>query len=88
MKNKHQLCALKDLENKKPAHELINGLDLVIVRYGKEVSNYFEATTDLMKVIARACGNDDFTKFSNNDLTTFDYDLHLMTGINYGGVGV
>ena len=29
---------------------------------------------------------DDFRKFNPGDLTTFNRDLHLLTGISYGGV--
>lgn len=44
---------------------------LVIQSSAKQLANYFEATTDLMKVISRACGYDDFAKFNQSDLSTF-----------------
>jgi hypothetical protein len=39
-----------------------------------------------MKVVARACGYDDFKKFKTDDLTTFNRDLFYLTGIHYAGV--
>jgi glutamate synthase domain-containing protein 2 len=52
----------------------------------QQLSNFLNATTDLMKVIARACGYDDFKKFNPGDLTTFNRDIHHLTGIPYAGV--
>jgi len=52
----------------------------------KQLSNFLQASNKLMKVIARACGYDDFSKFNHNDLTTFNRDMHYLTGITYGGV--
>jgi hypothetical protein len=39
-----------------------------------------------MKMVARACGYDDFKMFNHGDLTTFSRDLHYLTGISYGGL--
>lgn len=57
-----------------------------IAKSAKQLKNYFEATTELMKVIARACGYDDFSKFNFNDLSTFDHEMYKLTGIRYAGV--
>ena len=43
-------------------------------------------SNELMKVIARACGYDDFAKFNPGDLTTFNRDMHYLTGIAYSGI--
>lgn len=59
---------------------------LIIDASAKQLYNYFTATNDLIKVIARSCGYDDITKFNNDDLSTFNYDMHRLTGINYAGV--
>ncbi len=59
---------------------------LIIESSAKQLHNYFDATNNLIKVIARACGYDDVSKFNHNDLSTFDYDMHRLTGINYAGV--
>lgn len=59
---------------------------LIIDSSAKQLHNYFDATNNLIKVVARACGYDDVTKFNRDDLSTFDRDLHKLTGINYAGV--
>ncbi|WP_299898618.1 glutamate synthase-related protein [uncultured Aquimarina sp.] len=59
---------------------------LIIESSAKQLCNYFEATNNLIKVVARACGYDDISKFNHNDLSTFDRDMHQLTGINYAGV--
>lgn len=59
---------------------------LVIQSSAKQFANYFEATTDLMKVISRACGYDDFAKFNQSDLSTFKWDMHKLAGVNFAGI--
>ena len=59
---------------------------LIIDASAKQLQNYFEATNDLIRVVARACGYDDVTKFNHDDLSTFDKDMHKLTGINYAGL--
>ncbi len=59
---------------------------LIIESSALQLKNFFLATTDLIKVIARACGHDHVSKFNENDLSTFDYDIHKLTGIPYAGV--
>ncbi len=58
---------------------------LIIEASAQQLNNFFNATNELMKVISRACGYDNFSKFNQNDLSTFDYDMHRLTGINYAG---
>jgi glutamate synthase domain-containing protein 2/nitrite reductase/ring-hydroxylating ferredoxin subunit len=59
---------------------------LVIDASAQQLHNFFTASTDLIKVVARACGYDDITKFNKGDLSTMDYDMHRLTGIAYAGV--
>jgi len=59
---------------------------LIIESSAQQLHNFFHATNELIKVIARACGHDSVSKFNHNDLSTFDFDLHRLTGINYAGV--
>jgi glutamate synthase domain-containing protein 2 len=59
---------------------------LIIDQSARQLKNFLYVTTELMKVIARACGYDDFTKFNKEDLVTFDRDMYHLTGINYAGV--
>jgi len=51
-----------------------------------QLKNFFEASTHLIQVVARACGHDDLNKFNINDISTFDMDMHTLTWIAYAGV--
>jgi len=59
---------------------------LIIEASAKQLANFFEATNDLIKVVARACGYDDVGKFNHHDLSTMDYQMHQLTGIQYAGI--
>lgn len=58
---------------------------LIIENSAEQLFNFFQATTELMKVIARACGYNDFRLFNRGDLTTFNHDMHRLTNIAYAG---
>ena len=51
----------------------------------KRLENFFNATVELMQVMARACGHDHLNQFNKDDITTFDRDMAHLTGIKYGG---
>jgi len=59
---------------------------IIINQSAKQLANFFTATNDLMKVIARSCGHDDVKKFNSNDLSTLNYEMHKLTGISYAGI--
>lgn len=59
---------------------------LIINQSAKQLSNFFQASTDLMKVVARSCGHHSFSQFNFSDLSTLDYQTHLLTGIKYAGI--
>jgi glutamate synthase domain-containing protein 2/nitrite reductase/ring-hydroxylating ferredoxin subunit len=61
---------------------------IIIDQSAKQLYNFFDASTDLIKVIARACGHDHVSKFNFNDLSTLNYEMYKLTGIQYAGVGV
>ncbi len=61
---------------------------LMIEASAQQLNNYFHATNELIKVIARACGHDDVTKFNQLDLSTFNRDIHHLTGIPYAGINI
>ncbi len=54
----------------------------------RQLANYLEATVDLMKVLARACGHDRLSEFSVDDLTTWKREMADLAGIPYAGVGL
>jgi len=59
---------------------------LIIESSAQQLNNFLTATNDLIKVIARACGHDHISKFNHDDLSTFDYKMHQLTGINFAGI--
>ena len=59
---------------------------LIVEKSAERLTRWFESTTELMKVLARACGHDRLAAFELRDLTTFDRDLAALTGVRYAGV--
>lgn len=59
---------------------------IIIEKSAKQLYNFFIATNELIKVVARACGHDDIKKFNFDDLSTFNYHIHKLTGIDYAGI--
>ena len=52
----------------------------------KRLKRYFEASVELMKVLARACGHDHINQFTLNDLTTWKKEMAELSGIRFSGV--
>ncbi|MBT8129496.1 MAG: Rieske 2Fe-2S domain-containing protein, partial [Gammaproteobacteria bacterium] len=56
---------------------------LQVDKAAEQLNNFFRAATELMQVMARACGHDHLNKFCTDDLTTFDREVAHLTGIAY-----
>ena len=50
-----------------------------------QLKNFLEASTELMKVMARACGHQELSAFNAEDLTTWNRDMALLSGVSYAG---
>ncbi|MGB6853042.1 MAG: FMN-binding glutamate synthase family protein, partial [Thermoanaerobaculia bacterium] len=50
------------------------------------LARFFEASVELMKLLARACGHTHFNQFRVEDLTTWKREVAHLTGVAYGGV--
>lgn len=59
---------------------------LDVDKSARQLKNFFEASTELMQVMARACGHNALSKFNQNDLATWNRDMALLTGIHYAGL--
>lgn len=59
---------------------------LIVDKSAKRLENFFNASVELMQVMARACGHDHLSKFNQNDLTTWKKDMADLSGVAYGGV--
>ena len=60
---------------------------LEIDKSARQLTNYLLATTELMKVLARACGHRRLSEFRLDDLSTWKHEVALLTGVRYAGVG-
>ena len=60
---------------------------LVVEKSAEQLKNFFEASTELMQVMARACGHTHLSQFNQNDLTTWKKDMADLSGVAYGGLG-
>jgi glutamate synthase domain-containing protein 2/nitrite reductase/ring-hydroxylating ferredoxin subunit len=50
------------------------------------LERFLRSSTDLMAVLARACGRSDLGDLCGDDITTFDREMAYLTGIAYAGV--
>jgi glutamate synthase domain-containing protein 2 len=59
---------------------------LDVKKSAKGLNNFFNASVELMKVLARACGHTHLNQFNAGDLTAWKKDMANLTGIDYGGM--
>ena len=59
---------------------------LIVEDAAQRLGRFFGASTELMTVLARACGHTHLNQFSRDDLTTFSTEMADLTGIEYGGL--
>lgn len=52
----------------------------------QRLTRFLDAATELMRVMARACGHDHLSQFCPGDLTTWKREMAELTGIAYAGV--
>lgn len=56
-----------------------------IEKSAKQLNNFFTASTQLMQVMARACGHKHLNQFNKDDLSTWNRDMAYLSGITYSG---
>ncbi|MEO0487254.1 MAG: glutamate synthase-related protein [Pseudomonadota bacterium] len=57
------------------------------VQVGAErLARFFGASTELMQVMARACGHDHLSQFAATDLTTWKREMADLSGVRFGGL--
>jgi len=59
---------------------------LIVDKSARRLTNFFEASVELMQVMARACGHDQLSGFNRDDLTTWKKDMADLAGIPFGGM--
>ncbi len=50
-----------------------------------KLKNFFMASTELMQVMARACGHHQLSDFNKNDLATWHHEMAQLSGITFSG---
>ncbi len=58
---------------------------LNIEKSSTQLHNFFDASVELMQVMARACGHNDLSHFTQNDLATWKREMAELSGVNYSG---
>ena len=51
----------------------------------RQLANFLQASTELMQVMARACGHSHLNQFNKDDLATWHYEMARLAGIEYSG---
>ena len=52
----------------------------------KRLARFLQSATEIMQVLARACGHSHLSEFAIDDLSTWKRDMHHLAGVPYGGV--
>ena len=60
---------------------------LIVEESAKRLAQFFETSTELISILARACGHTHVNQFCVDDLTTFKKSMSELSGVSYGGVG-
>jgi len=58
---------------------------LNVEKSAHKLNNFFTASTELMQVMARACGHDSFSQFNQKDLATWHREMSFLSGVSYSG---
>lgn len=53
----------------------------------ERLGRFFGAVTELMQVMARACGHSHLSEFCLDDIATWNYELARLAGVPFAGVG-
>ncbi|MBO6676415.1 MAG: alpha-hydroxy-acid oxidizing protein [Rhizobiales bacterium] len=59
---------------------------LIVEKSARQLTNFLEASVELMQVMARACGHNHLSEFNQEDLTTWKKEMAALSGVAYGGV--
>jgi glutamate synthase domain-containing protein 2/CDGSH-type Zn-finger protein len=64
--------------------ELRKRLD--IDKSSAQLARFFDASVELMQVMARACGHDHLSRFNKDDLATWQREMALLSGVRFSGL--
>jgi glutamate synthase domain-containing protein 2/CDGSH-type Zn-finger protein len=58
---------------------------LNVDKSSKQLHNFFNASVELMQVMARACGHNHLSQFNKKDLATWHREMARLSGVKYSG---
>ena len=58
---------------------------LNIATSSQQLTTFFQASTELMQVMARACGHAHLNQFNKYDISTWNHDMTRLSGVLYSG---
>ncbi|MDH3376948.1 MAG: glutamate synthase-related protein [Gammaproteobacteria bacterium] len=58
---------------------------LIVDQAAQRLARFFDASVQLMSLLARACGHRHLNGFNPEDLTTFNRDMAYLTAVKYAG---
>lgn len=59
---------------------------LNVDKSASQLANFFNASVELMQVMARACGHHELNQFNHKDLATWHRDMARLSGVRFAGV--
>lgn len=59
---------------------------LIVEKSARQLANFFDASVELMQVMARACGHAHLSQFNAGDLTTWKREMSDLSGVAFGGL--
>lgn len=59
---------------------------LDVAEASKRLARFFDASTELIKILARACGHNHLNKFNQSDLTTWKREMSDLSGVKFSGL--
>ena len=54
---------------------------VVVKKSAQQLKNFFTASVGLMKVMAKTCEHEHVNEFYFNDLSTWKYEMHWLSGV-------
>ncbi len=73
-------CPTGVATQKEELRKLIN-----IEKCSQQLCNFFEASVELMQVMARACGHSHLNQLNKDDLATWHHDMARLSGVAFSG---
>ena len=74
-------CPTGVATQKEDLRKLIN-----IEKCSQQLCNFFEASVELMQVMARACGHSHLNHFTKDDLATWHHEMARLSGVAFSGI--